>query len=848
MKKPSALRRPETPAEITEEAASRFAALAGRLQARGHDAHEVARFLNRILFCLFAEDVELLPEKLIHRLVTSALDSPPILIEQLRELFCKMAHKGGGLFGTERIQWFNGGLFADDAVLPLQRDDLELIADAAELDWAQVEPAILGTLFERGLDPAKRSQLGAHYTARTDIERIVEPVVMRPLRREFDALKARVKRQLDVNERRKEKAVGESVAARQLRLEMARKRGKSASAIQQASARVFRSFLERVRKVRVLDPACGSGNFLYVTLRLLKDFEWEVISWGAKELGITLETPQIGPEVVHGIELNAYASELARVSVWIGELQWMRANGFSYNDNPILKPLQTIECRDAILDMSNPEDPAPAPWPKADFIVGNPPFLGVRKMRTELGDDYVEALFRAWKGRVSGESDLVVYWHEKAREMIAEGRVQRAGLISTQGIRGSSNQGVLRRIKESGDIFHAYSDEPWVVEGASVRISIVCQDNGSEKERYLDGKQVDVIHADLAGGVAGRADLTTARRLQENLGVAFMGDTKGGKFDLSEELAREFLSAPKNVNGRSNADVIVPWVNGLDIARRNRGMCIIDFGVEMQEKDAARYELPFAHIRKHVLPKRLKNKRPAYRDRYWIHVEPRPALRAAITPLKRFIGTPRNGRQRTFVWLEPPTLPDCQVIVIARDDSYTFGVLQSRIHELWSLAMCSYLGVGNDPRYTPTTTFETFPFPWPLNTPEKRLTTKQREHRNAIAAAATELDELRENWLNPEDLVVQAPPIAPGHPPQLVAKNDEARALLAKRTLNNLYANKPQWLVDAHQSLDEAVLRAYGFATDVSDEKLLSDLLALNLSRPAADGAAPADEDGDSEE
>ena len=771
MRDPDALRPTVSRAQITEQAADRFAELAGRLRARGHDSLAVAEFLNRLLLCLFAADARLLPAKLIGRIVDGAGARPERAEQRLGALFRGLARAGGGQFEGEPIQWLGGGLFTDDRVLPLDVDDLELLRELADMDWIDVEPAILGALFERGLDPAKRSQLGAHYTDRRSILRIVEPVVLAPLRAEFAAMQARV-----------------------LALLARGKRATAAARGVDNPNRVFRAFLTRLRGVRVLDPACGSGNFLYIALQALKDLEKQVILWGARTLRLTHELPGVGPQVVHGLELNAYAAELARVTVWIGEIQWMQANGFGYPRDPVLRPLGTIEHRDALLDA---DSDARAEWPDAEFIVGNPPFLGGKKLRAELGDAYVDRLFAAWAGAVPREADLVTYWHEQARDMIARGRCKRAGLLATQGIRGGANLEVLRRIKSTGDIFVAYSDDPWVVDGAAVRVSVVGQDDGSEQRRDLDGRPVAVIHADLTGGARGTADLTTARRLQENLGVAFMGDTKGGSFEVDPAHAAALLRAPPNADGRPNSDVVVPWVNGLDVTRRPRGMHIIDFGVDMSAADAARYAAPFAHVRRAVQPARASNKREAYRDRWWIHVEPRPGLRAAIAPLPRFIVTPTVARHRIFTWLRTPTLPDHQLIVVARADAYTLGVLHSRVHELWSLRMGTRLGLGNDPRYTPTTTFETFPFPWPLTTTE--LDADQRAHRDAIAGAAEALVDLRERWLAPPDASAKE---------------------LARRTLTRLYNARPSWLQDAHAALDAAVLAAYGWPADLTDEEV----------------------------
>jgi type II restriction/modification system DNA methylase subunit YeeA len=579
MSDPTALRPDQTAEQVTQEAASRFAELAGRLQSRGHQPLVVAHFLNRLLFCLFAEDIGLLPRGVLTRIIEGTRREPQQFTAMLKELFGKMA-KDGGFFGAERIEWFNGGLFEDDAVLPLETEDLTALGEAATLDWSSVEPSILGTLFERGLDPAKRGQLGAHYTDRESILRVILPVVMRPLRREFEAMKPKV--------------IGI----------LAQAPTPTPRKAHQTAHRVFMQFLDRLRTVKVLDPACGSGNFLYLALKLLKDLEKEAILWGAETLGTTQETPGVGPQVVHGIEINPYAAELARVTIWIGQIQWMVGNGFSYRTNPILDRLESIEQRDAVLDRHDPEHPIKAVWPEAEFIVGNPPFIGGKKLRESLGDEYVDALFKAWDGEVPREADFVCYWHERARQAIEGKRCMRAGLLATQNIRSGANQRVLRRIGESGCIFEAWRDEPWVIDGADVRISIVCQDDGSEAARHLDGQQVEAIFADLAGGTHQVVDLTTARQLPENKAVAFMGDTKGGPFDVTGQLAREMLRAGPNPNGKPNSTVVVPWVNALDVARRPRDMFIVDFGVEMSEQDAAFYETPFEHVLRNARPQR----------------------------------------------------------------------------------------------------------------------------------------------------------------------------------------------------------------------------------------------------
>ncbi len=341
----------------------------------------------------------------------------------------------------------------------------------------------------------------------------------------------------------------------------------------------------------------------------------------------------------------------------------------------------------------------------------------------------------------------------------------------------------------------------------------------------LNGEAVDLINSNLSTGV----DLTAALTLRENHGISLMGDTKVGPFDLSGEEARQMLLLPTNVNGKPNSDVVVPWVNGMDLTRRSRDMFIIDFGLDTPEADAAAYEAPFEYVLAHVYPQRSKNRREAYRERWWLHAEPRPALRKLIASLSRCIVTPTLSKHRVFAWLAAPTLPDHQLIAIARDDDYAFGVLHSRVHELWSLRMGTSL--EDRPRYTPTTTFETFPFPWPLNTPDEALTPKQRRHRDAIGGAARELDEKRRLWLNPPEWVREEPDVILSLPPRLLPVNEHAEQQLNERTLNDLYNERPTWLDNLHANLDAAVCVAYGWPTDIGDEAILERLLSLNLKR-----------------
>jgi type II restriction/modification system DNA methylase subunit YeeA len=399
------------------------------------------------------------------------------------------------------------------------------------------------------------------------------------------------------------------------------------------------------------------------------------------------------------------------------------------------------------------------------------------------------------------------------------------GLVATNSIRGGANRRVLDRIASESYIFEAWSDEPWVVEGASVRVSLICFGATDDAPR-LDGRSASRINPDLT---AGDLDLTKAKGLDENRGVSFMGDTKGGAFDVPGALARVWLQLPTNPNGRKNAEVLRPWRNGQDITRRSADKWVIDFGWEMSEQEASLFEAPFEYVTAHVLPERAKNRRDSYRMRWWRHVEPRPALMGKLAQLERYIVTPTVAKHRLFVWLDSAVAPDHQLIAITRDDDTTFGILHSRFHELWALRLGTSL--EDRPRYTPSTTFETFPFPERLtpNIPAAKYADDPRAQK--IAVAAKRLDELRNHWLNPADLVVRVPEVVEGYPDCILPKDEAAARVLKQRTLTNLYNERPRWLANAHLNLDAAVAAAYGWEPGISDEEILSRLLALNQTR-----------------
>jgi hypothetical protein len=673
---PEKLRPGRTRQQVTKEAAERFSELAHHLQAKGYEPLKVAHFLNRIIFCMFAEDVGLLPNKIFTKLATACVAHPETFETNAKQLFGGMAK--GGSVAFEVIDWFNGGLFDDDSTLPLDESEIRLVLTCAELDWASIEPSIFGTLFERGLDPDKRSQQGAHYTDPETIMKIVDPVVLEPWRRAWEVEKA----------------------------ELAKLTEKAKKSVSKAALDRFNAFMERLLSFRVLDPACGSGNFLYLALRGLKDFEKKVIH-EAEAIGIPPQFPRVGPEALKGIEVNPYAAELARVTIWIGELQWMIENGFGASKNPILRSLDGIECRDAILN----EDGTEPTWPRADVIVGNPPFLGDKRMISELGVGYVGAVRVVYSGRIPGAADLVLYWFGKAAALVASGDCKAAGLVATRSIVQQKNRLVLDELAKKSEIFSAWRDEPWINEGASVRVSIVCwAPRGTRSSFCLDGSHVSEIRSDLTGGSDEKSgpELTKVCELATNRGRSFFGLCLAGQFAVDGAKARTWLMQAGNPSGMRNSDVLRPLLNGHDVtSKRFQDRWVIDFGTSMPEALASRYEAPFQHVIDFVKPERLTNRRAGRALRWWIHGESRPGMRKALLGKTFYIATPERSKHRYFVRVPITMAPEHRLVVIPSETYEVFGVLSSALHVKWAVALGSRL--EDRPGYNTKVCFNTFP-------------------------------------------------------------------------------------------------------------------------------------------
>lgn len=757
---PHRLKPTDTPEGLTESAAEIFKEVADQLNKlnEGKDA-EIAKFLSQILFTMFASDMGLLSRLKVTEMSEDLGNRPSEMFAgRLANLIGKMSE--GAEFDIPPIPHFNGGIF-DGVPVDIKHTAtvVPFLREADRLDWSQIEPSIFGTLFERVFNPEKRAQFGRHYTPRADIEQLIEPVVMSPLREEWDVLKNRP-------------STGDNT---------------------DAIADALQSFVDRIGSWRILDPACGSGNFLYVTLNLLHQLEREVIRF-AHDNDIVAPEPRVHPRQLFGIELDEYAHQLANVVVWIGHIQnGARAGMNILRRDPILDPLDNIHCHNAIVTEEG--EPAIPNWPDAECIVSNPPFLGNKRMRKALGDNEVDRLYNAWNGLVPNGADYCMYWFEKARQQIVNGKAARAGLLGTQGIRGQTSRGVLDQILESGSIFFAVSEKAWREDSADVRISMVGFDDGSQIGKELDGCSVTVINSNLTSL---QADVSKARKLRENEGIAFQGVIKSNDFIVGEEKAKRWILMTSGDETYDNKDILRPIITGRDLTGRNAGNWVIDFGVDMPHREAMKYMFPYEYLRKVVGPDDDDS------DRWWLFQNAGSAMRAALSDCNRYIATARHSKHRTFVWVDSNVLPDSSTVVFATEDDYDFGILQSRVHVVWALATGSRL--ESRPRYTHTYCFERFPFP-----------KADEALRDTVRKATLDLLAARSKWLAGGDKLP-----------------DHQRGGF---TLTALYNEYPKELSECHATLDRAVFDAYGWSdvpSELADDAILERLLALNLEREAA--------------
>lgn len=842
-------------AKVTREIATYIANLAKKLEADKHEPELVATFLMRCLFTMFAEDVGLLPEgAFTNALRNFWIPSPASFAGGIESLWRTM-NEGGALFGVVgKILKFNGGLFANPSALPLDEHALRLLLMAAECNWADVEPAIFGTLLERALDPKERHRLGAHYTPRAYVERLVRPTIEEPLRADWDLVQAQVRKLVsDAHEAKKETEK--------------KKKTKEAAAL-------VAEFHQKLAATRVLDPACGSGNFLYVTLDLFKRLEGEVLATltglGQTQEFLHLDTVRVTPQQFLGIEVKRWAKEIAELVLWIGYLQWhFRAYGKNLPvPEPVLRDYKNIECRDAVLAYDAQElvrdeqgkpvtrwdghtmkksavtgedvpdelaqvvlnrytNPRKAEWPPADFIVGNPPYIGARRIRQSLGDEYVEAL-RSTYPDLSETIDLVVYWWDRAAKSVLAGATRRFGFITTNSIVQEYSRVTIEQSLTAGvRLVFAISDHPWVesVDGADVRVAMTVGElapststpasptaavvgrvvKETEDGATVELRTVEVINSSLRGG----SEIRGLHPLRANENMCFQGVVPAGDgFKLSAEEAAELAPA-----GSGSCRFVKPYIIGRDVVQRPVDRFIIDF-FGLSEADArAKGGRLFQRLIDEVLPERKLNKRAAYRDRWWIFAEPRPALRRAIEGLSRFIATPYTAKFRPFVFVPADTIPDAMVYAIASDDPAVLGVLSSRVHTAWALGAGGRMGVGNDPRYTSNSTFLPFAFP-----------VLSEVQASGIRTAAAALDAHRvERQRQHSDLTLT-------NIYNVMEKLRSGQELLERDKVVH-----EQGLVSVlrklHDDLDALVLEAYGWPIGITDEQIVERLVALNKLR-----------------
>lgn len=829
--------------KVTREIGDMLAALAKSLEGAGHLPQRVATFLMRCLFTMFAEDVELITKDGFQHMMEryrGRADKFHLMAKSLWDDMNKGTEYSAALEAD--ITRFNGGLFENVDAIPLNEEQLELLIRAAEADWRDVEPAIFGTLLERALEPRERHKLGAHYTPRAYVERLVMPTVIEPLRHEWGNVKT---------------------AAVQL----------ANSGDEKAAIKEVKAFHQYLCKVTVLDPACGSGNFLYITMEHMKRLEGEVLDL-AHELGedqyfLEMDQHTVDPHQFLGLEINPRAVPITELVLWIGHLQWhFKTRGKTMPAQPVLRDFHNIRFQDALVEYDKTElvtdetgkpisrwdgrttkthqttgkevpdetarievvryiKPRPTSWPKADFIVGNPPFIGGKDIKDVMGEGHQEALWTAYnKKDVPRSADYVMYWWHKAAELTRTGKVRRFGFITTNSITQTFSRRVVERHlreKKALSLPFAVPDHPWVdtAYAAAVRIAMTVGSAGKRSGRLVivkaehstkmgTGRDVELdtrigkIHANLRIG----ADLTSVHSLQSNADISSPGVKLHGA---------GFIVTPKQANELGLGTVegtekyIRPYRNGRDIAGTPREVMVIDlFGLTDVEV-RKRYPKVYQHVFEHVKPERDQNRRAYRRENWWLFGENNPKFRRSLSALPRYITTVETAKHRVFQFLDISFLPDNMLVNIALDDAYGLGVLSSRIHVLWTLAKGGDL--GPTPRYNKTQCFDPFPFPDPSGA-----------QKSSIRDIAEELDARRKK------VQAEQPEITLTDMYNVLEKLNAAETL----TGNDKDIHEKglvSVLKDLHERLDAAVFEAYGWDANTDDDVLLENLVALNHQR-----------------
>ena len=847
---PMALDPSRVAAKVTREIAEHLAALGRSFEKDGHASADVARFLMRALFTMFAEDVDLIPSGSFTDMLHAARGKPETFKPLAEELWATMDKGGFSTALRADLLRFNGGLFKECDALPVRTEQLSLLIEAAERDWRNVEPAIFGTLLERALDKRQRHKLGAHYTPRAYVERLIRPALMEPLRDEWEDMKA----QAIIHERR----------------------GQNAKALE-----AVRGYHTRLCALRVLDPACGSGNFLYVAMEQMKRLEGEVTDllseMGEEQIGLMLQGATVDPHQFLGIELNPWAASVAELVLWIGYLQWhYRTYGRAAPSEPVLRDFKNIVHGDAVLasDGETPrigEDgepvtiwdgittklhpvtgeavpdgsarravmdytkPRPAKWPQADFIIGNPPFIGASRMRDALGSGYVEALWKAYP-KMPQSADFVMFWWHKAaaavREYNGKGKgARRLGLITTNSIHQTFNRRVMAAHmddKKPLSLRFAIPDHPWVDagDGAAVRVAMTVAEKGQHT-----GFLARVVSEERTGSESIGYDVTLDREmgkifpnLRIGADVAGVGELKANEAISSPGVKLHgsgFIVTPEKAKALGRGTVpeldrhIRPYRHGRDLTQVPRGVMVIDlFGLSEQE---AREKFPatLQHVADTVKPDRDQNNRESYKKRWWIFGEPRGDMRPAMNALPRYIVTVETMKHRLFQFLDIDVMPDNMLVAIASDDAANLATLSSRVHVTWALAAGGRLGVGNDPRYNKSRCFDPFPFPDITDAQQATLRNLGEEldaHRKAQQA------------VHPKLTLTQM---------YNVLEKLRAEEAIEGRDREIYDQGLIGILKDIHDRIDAATADAYGWPADLSDDDILHRLVDLNRERAA---------------
>ena len=775
---------------------------------------KTATFVMQCIFAMFADSVGLIESNGFRQFLESYRGQADYFHKGVGDFFRRM-HEGGHCAAIRQdLRRFNGGLFKHDVSLPITEAELEALIEAARLDWARVEPAIFGALLEQALDADYRAELGVHHTPRAFVEELLLPTVMEPLRAEWEGVEAL--------------AIGEYLG------------GNTSKA-----CRLVQDFHRSLCTVRVLDPACGTGNFLYVAMHMMKELESEVLAvladLGETHQWLDLDGIMVGPAQFWGMEKNAGAVAIAELVMWIGHLQWhFRMHGRVQPSEPILRNFQTIREMDALLscepgvpasqarvqDLQQPE------WPDAHFIVGNPPFMGAKDQRRILGATYVDALWAIRQGRFRS-ADLATCWWDRAAEILTRkgSSLRRFGFITTNSITQTFSRRVVEHhlaARPAVRLAFAIPDHPWTkgAGSAAVRVSMTVVERGEPDGRGClltvidEGDPADdrprIIYRERRGVIAANltvgTDTTRAQPLRANAALCSRGVQLMGAGFIVDPVAAERLHASSDP---ALPSPIRQYRNGRDLTDRARGVEVIDlFGwdeVSVRRGHPGVYQ----HLLETVKPDRDTNNRASYRTNWWVFGEPRGDLRRALQGLKRYIVTVETAKHRWFSFLDGDILPDNRLVCVASDDPFVLGILSSRVHGAWARATGALL--EDRPVYAKGACFDRFPFPQP--------TPAQRED---IAVLAEELDSLRARVLgqhehlsmtglyNARDRLTQAF--------ELTGKHRQTHQDGCVHVIDHL-----------HMRLDQVVSAAYGWPSDLSDEALVQRLVSLNLERVAAE-------------